>query len=596
MQTRDLLANVPGLKRGQVHFLIRCGLLRPKRQGSSRRARFDFSDEDLEKLRLLLEFMQQGRTAEQASRLAKGRLAAPKAAGKHGQAVRLVLVDEDQRPLKNRSYRIEALGLELQTSEDGVVESLGVPPDLLIRDPQLQEAASAFALLVEFLKTADGAYLVTTTQVDAIRRLADLYEEVIEKGTDARRQIFDTTVSLLAESVERLLAQQAGTELVPEALVQLYQELPTVCAPELEIGGQRVTPAGIPKHPEFAPLFYGGFYGTRGNHLTLGYTRLEHHRVDPLVNLTVPMGNLANLFGENFFFQLFAKQIQRQYGIDASLDLVRAPGDPPAPVGREALRLLKNAVSHLRRCADERFTQIPDSLTFYSQGLTLYTPEAWEVFIFSRSSGLVIPEEHFGDEELLKNPYRQSYFKHGLLAPDVTGLVRRYQWDEATTAQTLFRNHERHHGRGQGALYKKRCVELLTSVLMIPALELSEADFSLSPWKSFLTVVSHEGVLFSTRSKAMRDHVAHGLLLNRRAAADPRLSARLSALVGRSPTPSGRALQVIDAVGAAYRGGAKRIIKPLNKVLPDPHKTATEVVEELLVRGSKLAGQQSASA
>jgi hypothetical protein len=250
------------------------------------------------------------------------------------------------------------------------------------------------------------------------------------------------------------------------------------------------------------------------------------------------------------------------------------------------------AVAHLRNRFNEMFTNLLDSLTFYSVCASFYTASSVGVHIFSRTSGLVIPDEHFGDENLHKNPYRQLYFGAGLLAPDATNVQRFYQWNEITTARTLYENYKRNRRQGHGELYRQRCIELLATQLVIPNLELSEADFAGSTWKNYFTLVSQDSVVLSSRSEDMRQLISHGLVLNRRAAAQARLVSLVARIVQPGFEGNVTGLHTYDIVHTSYARDSKRILKPLNAVSKDPGKDAEDIVDELLTRGSKLAAQK----
>jgi len=592
MQIGELLDAVRGAKRSQVYFLIKRGYLRPVEKREAGKISYDFSERDAKKLQLMLDLRQQGKRLDAASRMADQQLSTAANSQQPGEKAKLILIGPDEHPIRNGLYRLEGLGMELETNHDGEVDVIRFGSDLLLRAPHLREAGNDVAELIAFLVAMKRDGIVTEKQVDAISMLIDLYAGTVDKARSLREGIFAASLQSLERQIRELADGSASVELIAEDLVKAFEQFPTVQLDGMKLGDSMVTASNLCSDPALAALFFGGLYGVRKKGVTLGYLNAPKPSVDVRPNITVPLAHLANLIAGPFFFRLFADRIIQQYGLDMSVDLVSPERGLPEADAREGLRLLKRAVVQLRRSFNELFTMLPHSLTLYSQGATIYTAGAARVHVYSQTSGLVIAEERFGDQELLKNPYRQLYFAHGLLGPDAARIPRFYQWDQDATALSLHRNHERHDQRGQGELYRKRCSKLLAQSLVEPNLELSEADFDVEPWKRFLTIVSEESVLVSARSEKMRQHIIHGLLLNRRAASQPSLVKALVRLVGLEPNESIACLHLFDAVHSAYMNRPKRVIKALMHVAGDPEKDAEAVVDALLSRGAQLAAKE----
>lgn len=152
----------------------------------------------------------------------------------------------------------------------------------------------------------------------------------------------------------------------------------------------------------------------------------------------------------------------------------------------------------------------PDQL--YDSGSVIYRNESEAIFVFSTTSGIVVPSEFnpilYGSANSQKVKARERYFSDGLLNHNIQ-LKRFYQWDRYGTALGLYRNCQE---RGK-ALTRAASIEILARALQMPNFEITEADFgredlAVAEVKNKLTLTSRRGVARSKRSIELRP-IAH---------------------------------------------------------------------------------------
>lgn len=143
----------------------------------------------------------------------------------------------------------------------------------------------------------------------------------------------------------------------------------------------------------------------------------------------------------------------------------------------------------------------------YDAGSRIYQNSSQAVFIFSRTSGLVVPAEYdprkYGAEKQPKHPARSKYFNE--LLNDQGDLLRFYQWNRYSTAKRLY---ESCQSVGL-ALTRSGSVEILSRALQMPNFEITEADFEfgekkIANIKTELTLTFKTGVVISERKDELK--------------------------------------------------------------------------------------------
>jgi hypothetical protein len=154
-------------------------------------------------------------------------------------------------------------------------------------------------------------------------------------------------------------------------------------------------------------------------------------------------------------------------------------------------------------------TRLPRSQEFYEEGINFYRGQGdgAELFIFSQTSGLVIPREFRGDAS--KNHYRYQYFTKGILGK--SKYIRRYQWERYRTAMGLAEGYEEEKRRGGEDAYRKEAVETLQRFGRYKRLAICEVDH-FGPWKRWNTLIGPNRQQVSIRRAEKRLKIGHGVL------------------------------------------------------------------------------------
>ncbi len=153
-------------------------------------------------------------------------------------------------------------------------------------------------------------------------------------------------------------------------------------------------------------------------------------------------------------------------------------------------------------------TRLPRSQEFYEEGIKFYCNQGAdsEVFIFSTTSGLVVPREFTGDAS--KNHYRYQYFIKGILGR--TSCNRIYQWERYRTAKELARGYKKCASNEAKAKYRNDAYKTLSRFSKAPNLAIYEVDH-FTPWKEWFTLVGPQKQQLSIRGENKKGKIGHGI-------------------------------------------------------------------------------------
>lgn len=269
----------------------------------------------------------------------------------------------------------------------------------------------------------------------------------------------------------------------------------------------------------------------------------------------------------------------------------------PAALRRNIV-LSANRVAHSFLTSDYQTAgALPEMLNIYEFGRSFYFDRFDSLFVFSNTSGLVVPSEHMGAID--RDNLRRSYFNDAFLGLDARDIKRYYQWDSIKTAEELYKNFQIAEKEGREKQYVLQSKEILTRFLQEPNLEITEAEFGSSGFgiKLLLPIIGRSGVMFSNRHPTSK-RIAYANLLSG-VAGNVFLSKTLSQFtsmpienkwshtVQRQPR-SRTALTYSEAIKElVYETEITQQIKGLNQIL-DAH-VAGEIIEQLLDRGKSIS-------
>jgi hypothetical protein len=147
--------------------------------------------------------------------------------------------------------------------------------------------------------------------------------------------------------------------------------------------------------------------------------------------------------------------------------------------------------------------------------------------VFSTTSGLLIPEEHFGrnvprrlawlkETTAAKNPARLGYFARGILSSKRIIPVC-YAWDMQKTKQTLRANYQKAPDKKSKDIYRKESERILNKAMRSSKLQIVQMQFEkIGDWyvdpRAYLTLTSKRYTIWSWRPPNKGDvHIGHGL-------------------------------------------------------------------------------------
>ncbi len=171
-------------------------------------------------------------------------------------------------------------------------------------------------------------------------------------------------------------------------------------------------------------------------------------------------------------------------------------------------RMLNRGVRILDRATILPCIRLAGSQEFYEEGINFYRGQGAdaEVFIYSTTSGLVIPREFGGDSS--KNYYRYKYFTQGILGR--TSCVRVYQWERYHTARGLALEYEAIGDEKSRAAFKKNAYATLRHFARADNLAIYEVQ-QFDTWKTWCTLVGPQRQQFSIRSGRGNGAIGHGV-------------------------------------------------------------------------------------
>jgi len=154
-------------------------------------------------------------------------------------------------------------------------------------------------------------------------------------------------------------------------------------------------------------------------------------------------------------------------------------------------------------------TRLPHSQEFYEEGINFYRGQGAdsEVFVFSTTSGLVIPREFRGDAS--KNHYRYRYFTQGILGE--TACLRFYQWERYRTAKEFASAYLALGKRDARDAYLQEARDTLGRFSDASKLAIYECDH-FDAWKDWHTLVGPQKQQLSIRPEKGTGAIGHGVL------------------------------------------------------------------------------------
>jgi|GEM_PF-6238972 len=577
-----------------VHYAIKHGWVKPKKIQKAKISRWEFSEIDMEKIKQLSEMVLGEELSWPAANAKAEAILREKHRPKDKDEIRMMLIGKDGKPIKGEKFILPGLDIGLETGSDGLVETIAFPPATLIRDPFFEQMPNSYKELVQFVEGWTNKGFISAKTLDAIKYQVDQYAYWVDKNHLQRKRVFESINGGVIKRIGELCEKKdPDIEVIPEDIFkEISENLKDFSLDEIKLQKsiKGISPENLHTDPATAPLFFTGFYGRREYKIRLGYTIQEEAEKKLPGSIVIALKNLDNLVEANYLRKLFMEQINQQYHLSGISERYLGSTQPPVEEVEEFIRRIRETLVYLRKKFEEDYIPVQDSFAFYDQGQSLYTPLSGEIFIFATSSGIVIPEEYTGDIAQKKNPYRRKYFDRGIAGKPAWELPKFYQWDANETALQLWKNFQKCPEEVRN-LYKERAIDLLASFFQVPNLEITEIDFTNSPWKLHFTLVSHQGILFSVRKTEIKKKISHGILAGVNAIRNRKV---IESFAKSLKTPE-RKLQAFDdccdIVRELYNKESHIVIKGRGQTFSRPKDMARDVIENLLEKGSKISGK-----
>lgn len=386
-----------------------------------------------------------------------------------------------------------------------------------------------------FISDVKATKIYDAKQIDFVHEAAEKGYESAEHSRSRNKELSDEALELLSQHFSKLMSMsdtetvEQREQLIPkdERFWKLFDQFqrPTFKSSRLE-------PSDLPKDPAGAPFFFMDIMQPTadGNAiaLTTSFPGFPHGVCRPIIwsDILKPLVEWVLNIKYHGRFGTSAVKILRQL---FSTEL--------GSLGDEIVNHFSSSAKNLSRKYWKwfRYTFLPfrNATEFYAESDPIYgEPVDKEdmVFVFSTTSGLLIPEEHFGSNvpgrlawlkqtAAAKNPARLGYFAQGILSPKRKIPVC-YAWDMQKTKETLRGNYQKAPDKKSKNFYRKESQRILSKAMTSRNLQIVQMQFEkIGQWyvdpRAFLTLTSKQYAIWSWRPPHKDDiHIGHGLKID----------------------------------------------------------------------------------
>lgn len=444
---------------------------------------------------------------------------------------------------------------------------------------------------LRFLKT-----FIPERSLEATKYIMDEWMEFYEEKRHeiaGKWQEMDRLADTLLSSSQANPA--AVSELIGKSIPQSLRDMPFWKKKSIRIAGRDMDADEILNDEFVRLLVWTGVLAINKGEIVPG-ALLNENRDYLYSGLSGAVTNFGHIAANPQWRLLFVGAVARQYNLEAldgykSIEELKITGSKLD----DFVSLLKQAVASSQKVFNEPYSCMPTADAFYTQCLYAYNHIIKAMYVFSRTSGTVIPIEESGGALELKHTARLDYFKYGLRGKETVNTPIYYQWDRHTTAKKLAEEQQKAEKAGRGQEHKQKSINILSTYLELPNFELSESSFS-GPWtwKNFFTLVSDRRTAFSNRDSQLKK-IAHGIWINHEDR-DFLADTLKTSIESEELSPDQKKLlqegfpdatEVHGMVDLLYRIDNKQIIKRVGENIENPQSYAEEIIEGLLKRGTK---------
>lgn len=239
-----------------------------------------------------------------------------------------------------------------------------------------------------------------------------------------------------------------------------------------------------------------------------------------------------------------------------------------------------------------------DSVNVYELGPTVYRDEDQSVFVFSRTPGILIPEEYYGTTK--KEYHRKVYFEQGMLGHYGKKIRKYYQWNGESAALALYSGYLDASKKRKGAEYRLSAANVLLRFVSQPQFEITEAIFGkyrveVSRIKLMLTLANRSVHIFSNRDEVRKNIIGKSTVLGG-VEGKVGLSHFLSEMTSETVMPiwetstklgkQKKDISIYDALKGLYDEDTTVIIKSFGETLN--LDASLNIVDRLISRGKEL--------
>lgn len=386
-----------------------------------------------------------------------------------------------------------------------------------------------------FIEDIENTKLYDAKQVDFANEAIEKAFDSAERMKGRNSELSGEALELLSQHFSKLLSMndkeivENKEQLIPkdERFWKLFEQFqhPT-------FKSSKIDPNDLPREHASAPFFFMDIMQptSDGNAiaLTTSFPGFPHGLCRPII--------WSDVLKPLIEWVLKVKHSGR-FGTSAATAIRRLFGSRHIDIGDDTVNhfslFVKNLANRYWKFFKYKFLPFRDATEFYSESDPIYgkpidTKDI--VFVFSTTSGLLIPEEHYGrnvphrlswlkETTAAKNPARLGYFAQGILSSKRTIPVC-YAWDMNKTKQTLRNNYQKASDTKNKNIYRKESERILTKAMGSRNLQIVQMHFEkIGEWyvdpRAYLTLTSKRYAIWSWRPPQKNDvHIGHGLKID----------------------------------------------------------------------------------
>ncbi|MBI1744409.1 hypothetical protein HYR54_15270 [Candidatus Acetothermia bacterium] len=307
--------------------------------------------------------------------------------------------------------------------------------------------------------------------IDVLKRLYDEEQAFRLRTSDQRGEVTELLKKIADERIQSAIRGDSVDNVFLDPDLKHFSQYPEFSIKELKVRNSRIDASRLNQEDATRWLWLLGALSAKEDGIILGFPYSirdekgnEVHFPSSYTEATL---NLLTILLPQGFRESVLKSIAQFRG-EQYIPPSKLPEFDSLDDAREELELVYDLL--MARTEQEEFRQSKTPDIYYRDMIGFYIPFSQSVHVFSRTPGIVIPEEAAGSEQ------RTLYFE--FLKSSKVSIY--YQLDPATTAQALASSKSNLEER----------IRHFAQFLSVPNIEVSSTDFNKDKWKGLFTLTS----------------------------------------------------------------------------------------------------------